>query len=103
MSVKIVKLVNGIDVLGEIGKHVDYEHLIIVKNPVRIMVMPSKSDPKMPTVGFAPFNEFSDDKEVIFDSQHILCISTPISEFVNQYKAMFSGLVLPQSSSIIIP
>jgi len=104
-KVKLIKLINGMDILGEAGKHQndEYAHLLIIRNPVSIIVMPNRNDPKTPSVGFAPFNQFSDDKEVIFDTQHVLCIMNPITEFINQYNSMFSGLVLPDKPSIIVP
>jgi len=102
-KIKLIKLINGMDVLGEVGKYEDYEHLLVVKNPVSIIVMPSRTDPKTPNVGFAPFNQFSDDKEVIIDSQHVICILNPITEFINQYNSMFGGLVIPDKPSLIVP
>lgn len=103
-KIKLLKLTNGMDVLGEVGKYEDYEHLLVVKNPVSIIVMPSRTDPKSPQVGFAPFNQFSDDKEVIIDSQHVLCILNPVAEFINQYNTMFgNGLVIPDKPSLIVP
>jgi hypothetical protein len=104
-DIKLVKLITGMDILGEVGKHEndEYGHLLIIRNPVSVIVMPNRTDPKTPSVGFAPFNQFSDDKEVIIDSHHVLCISNPVKEFVSQYSSMFSGLVLPDKSSIIVP
>jgi hypothetical protein len=99
MSVKIIKLITGEELLGEILP--SSEVICKVKNPVRIVVMPNKIDPKTPNIGFAPWAEFSDDKEFILDKTHILTIMTPINEFVNQYNSMFGGLVVPKSNLII--
>jgi hypothetical protein len=97
-NVKILKLITGEELLGEIlpgGPSV-----CEIKNPVRIVVMPNKMDPKTPNVGFAPWAEFSDQKTFIIDKSHVLCIIDPITEFVNQYNSMFGGLVLPTSNLI---
>jgi Sm_like domain len=97
-NVKILKLITGEELLGEIlpgGPSV-----CEIKNPVRIVVMPNKMDPKTPNVGFAPWAEFSDQKTFIIDKSHVLCIIEPIKEFVNQYNSMFGGLVLPTSNLI---
>lgn len=99
MSVKIIKLITGEELLGEILP--SSEVICKVKNPVRIVVMPNKIDPKTPNIGFAPWAEFSDDKEFILDKSHVLAIMTPINEFVNQYNTMFGGLVVPKSNLII--
>lgn len=99
MSVKIIKLITGEELLGEILP--SSEAICKVKNPVRIVVMPNKIDPKTPNIGFAPWAEFSDDKEFELDKSHVLAIMTPINEFVNQYNTMFGGLVVPKSNLII--
>lgn len=99
MSVKIIKLITGEELLGEILP--SSEAICKVKNPVRIVVMPNKIDPKTPNIGFAPWAEFSDDKEFEIDKSHVLAIMTPINEFVNQYNTMFGGLVVPKSNLII--
>lgn len=99
MSVKIIKLITGEEILADCGK--TFGTLIDIKNPVRIIVMPNKIDPKTPNIGFAPWAEFSDDKEFTLDKTHIVAIMTPINEFVNQYNSMFGGLVVPKSNLII--
>jgi len=63
--------------------------------------MPNKIDPKTPNIGFAPWAEFSDDKEFVLDKSQVLAIMTPINEFVNQYNSMFGGIVVPKSNLII--
>ena len=98
-NVKIIKLVNGDELLAEITTTTD---VLKMKNPVRIVVMPNKLDPKTPNIGFAPWAEFSDDKSFTLDMAHVLCIITPINQFVTQYNAMFSGLVLP-TSNLLVP
>lgn len=100
MTVKIIKLVNGDELLADvINENIDP---IIIKNPVRIIVMPNKIDPKTPNIGFAPWAEFSDDKTFTLDKAHIVAIMNPIKEFVNQYNSMFGGLVLP-TSNLLVP
>lgn len=99
-EVKYLKLINGEELVTEVSKKDG--HLVYIKNPVRIVVMPSKTDPKTPSIGLAPWAEFSEDKEIVLDKNHILAIMSPIQEFVNQYKSIFGGIVLP-SSKLIIP
>lgn len=100
MSVKIIKLINGEELLADVVNP-NFDP-ITIKNPVRIVVMPNKIDPKTPNIGFAPWAEFSDDKEITIDKHHVVAIMTPIKEFVNQYNSMFGGLVVP-SSNLIMP
>jgi hypothetical protein len=99
-TVRIIKLITGEDILTEVKS--EFADPLRIKNPVRIVVMPNKMDPKTPNIGFAPWAEFSDDKEFTLDKTHIVAIMTPIKEFVNQYNSMFGGLVVP-SSNLILP
>ena len=98
-TIKIIKLLNGQDLIAELL--FKNEHHIRIKNPVLIMVIPSRADPKNPSVGFAPWAEFSEDKEIELATNHILAIMTPIDQFISQYKLMFSGLVLPKNNLIL--
>lgn len=98
-NIKIIKLVTGEELLSNV---VDTGATVRLTNPVRIVVMPNKLDPKTPNIGFAPWAEFSEDKEIVIDKSHVLAIITPIKEFINQYNTMFGGLVVP-TSNLILP
>jgi hypothetical protein len=100
MSVQIVRLLTGEDLLGQVMP--SSFDILKIQNPVRVVVMPNKLDPKTPNVGFAPWAEFSEQKFFEIDKRHVLCIMEPIKEFTNQYNTMFGGIVVP-SSSLIIP
>jgi len=98
-NVKLLKLINGEELVSEIIN--DDGSTVKIKNPVRIIMMPSKADPKTPSVGLAPWAEFSEDKEIVLDKSNILCMMTPIREFINQYNSIFGGIVLPSSKLIL--
>lgn len=98
MIPKIIKLVSGDEVIAKILPSGDT--VLKMENPVRIIVMPNKIDPKTPNIGFAPWAEFTDQKTFTIDKSHVLCIMDPIKEFVNQYNSMFGGIVLPPSGII---
>lgn len=100
LNVKLIRLINGEELISEVIS--DGESSITIKNPVRVVVVPTKTDPKMPTVGFAPWVDFSDDKQFTLDKRHIIVIMTPVQEFINQYNGMFGGIVAP-SSKLIVP
>jgi len=111
LNIKLIRLLNGDEILGEIIDTTEADKIngvfailnkVTVRNPVRVVVMPSKNDPKTPTVGFAPWAQFTDDKEFLLDKSHILAIMEPITEFRNQYNGMFGG-VLTQPKRMIIP
>lgn len=98
-NIKLLKLINGEELVSEIIN--DDGSTVKIKNPVRIIMMPSKADPKTPSVGLAPWAEFSEDKEIVLDKSHILCMMKPIREFINQYNSIFGGIVLPSSKLIL--
>lgn len=100
MNVKLLKLANGEELIAEVLDNSGA--VVLIKNPVRIVVMPSKADPKTPSVGLAPWAEFSEDREIVLDKNHVLCIMNPITEFINQYNSIFGGIVLP-SSKLLLP
>ena len=99
-NLKIVKLINGQELLGEIVAETDSN--ITIKNPVRVVTVPSKTAANMPTVGFAPWAEWSEEKDFTIHKAHVIVTMKPIQEFVNQYNSMFGGIVAP-SSKLIMP
>lgn len=103
MNIQIVKLLTGEELLTEIVPRVGGSdpYKVTIKNPVRIVVMPNKIDPKTPNIGFAPWAEFSEETTFDIDKTHIVCIMKPIRQFAEQYKGMFSKIVAPQSGLIL--
>jgi hypothetical protein len=99
-NVKILKMISGEELLAEVVAQTGTE--LVIKNPVRVVVMPSKSNPQTPTVGFAPWAEFSEDKEFTIHMAHVIVTMKPVQEFINQYNSMFGGIVAP-SPKLIIP
>ena len=98
-NLQIIRFITGEEVIGKIIS--DDEKEFEVENPVRIVVMPSKGDANSPSVAFAPFLQWSDDKVLTFKHEHVITISKPITEFANQYNSMFGGLVVPNSKLIV--
>lgn len=99
-NVKLIRMLSGVDLVAELISVDDKKYKF--KNPLRIVVIPSKTDAKTPTVGLAPWSEFSDDKEFEIDRIHVVCTMNPAQEFINQYNSIFGGIVAP-SSKLIIP
>lgn len=97
-NLKILRLSTGEEILGEITE--ENTSQVKVKNPVRIMMVPSKADPQNPNIGFAPFMQWSEEKELTLNANHVIVTATPITEFVNQYNSMFGGIVVPKSGLI---
>jgi hypothetical protein len=99
-NLQILRLITGEDIIGKVIS--DDEKEIEIENPIRIVVMPSKADPSNPSVGFAPYTQWTDEKVLTFKHEHVITIVKPITEFVNQYNATFGGIVVP-NSKILTP
>jgi hypothetical protein len=99
-NVTLIKFLGGEEVLAEVVS----ENLtqIEVKNAVRIMVIPDKMNPQNPQVGLAPYLQFSEDKDIVFNKALVVTTATPVTEFINQYNSLFGGIQIP-SSKIITP
>lgn len=102
-NIKLIKLITGEEIISEVLEdNKGSEGYLKLKQPLRVMIIPSRTDPKTPTVGFAPWAEFSEEKEFVLDRKHVLLVSSPIQEFINQYNSVFGGIVAP-SSKLILP
>ena len=98
-NLKIIRMISGEEIMAEVVT--DSGTVLSVKNAIRIVVMPNSADPKAPTVGLAPFMQFSEDKELTLNKNCVITTATPMKEFVNQYNTVFGGIVVPDSKLIL--
>lgn len=96
-NVKILHFINQ-EVIAEVLNETDTT--IEVKNPLRIVVMPNKTDPSNPNIGFAPFSEWIADKQLTLSKNMLLYTAEPITVFLNQYNTQFGGIVVPDTKII---
>lgn len=102
-NIKLIKLLTGEDILADVIED-DKDLLsteVVIKNPVRVIMVPSRVDPEKPQIGLAPWAQFSDDKQFTLDKFHIITIMTPIKEILTHYNSLFGGIVVPQNSLIL--
>ena len=100
----ILKLITGEEVMAEVTSESNVgSQEFTIKNPVRIIVIPSKTSATTPTVGFAPWVEWSEDKVFTIHKAHVIVTMKPVQEFINQYNSMFGGIVSVPTSKLIIP
>lgn len=64
--------------------------MITVKEPVQVIMQPSKDGPNL---AFAPFLEYAQDFKtgINFNMADVLCITLPIVELENQYNQVFGS------------
>jgi hypothetical protein len=98
-NLKLIRLISTEELMAELVR--ESETSITIKNPVRVMIVPSKTDPKTPTVGFAPWMDFSEDKEFTIHKAHVIVTSKPVQDFINNYNSMFGGIITPSSKLIV--
>lgn len=98
-NLKLIRLISNEELMAEVLSETDTN--ITIKNPVRVMIMPSKADPKTPTVGFAPWMDFSEEKEFTIHKAHVIVTSKPVQDFINNYNSMFGGIITPSSKLIV--
>ena len=100
LNVKLIRLFNGEELLADIVSDEDLK--LTIKDPIRVVVMPQRDPKASPSIGFAPWMEFSEDKQIVLDKRHILFVVTPIKEFINQYNSLFGGIVT-STTKLILP
>ena len=98
-KLKIIRLLSGEEIIAEVTS--DSGTVVTIKNALRIVVMPNKADPNTPSVGLAPFVQFTDEKELTLNKNCVITTATPVADFVNQYNSVFGGLVVPNSKLIV--
>lgn len=102
--VAILRLITGEEILTEVlpqGNDPN-NNALKIKNPVQIVVMPSRDDPNTPKVALAPWIQFAAKKEHLLPMASVVLDYEPITEFVNQYKSIHGGIqVSPQK--LILP
>ena len=98
-NIKILKLISREDILGEVLNETD--STIKIKNPVRVIVVPSKTSPQNPQVAFAPWAEFTEQKEFTIHKAHIVVSMEPMTDFINNYNQMFGGVIIPTNKLIV--
>ena len=99
MSVKLLRIKSGEDIVGEIVR--ENEELIVISNPAILMPVshsPGRQDQIQ--IGLAPWIPFSEEKEFKLPRDWILLTTIPAQDIVNNYNQIFgSGIVVPQVSA----
>jgi len=101
MEIKILKLITGEEVLGEV--EIESETEVVLVNPVGVAIVRGKDG--QPNVGFAPFPMHAEPKTgstIAFAKRNVLYSYVPAKEFVDNYNQIFgSGIVLPNKQLIV--
>jgi len=101
MEIKILTIITGEEVLGEV--EIESETEVVLVNPVGVAIVRGKDG--QPNVGFAPFPMHADQKtgeSIAFAKKNVIYSYVPAKEFVDNYNQIFgSGIVLPNKQLIV--
>lgn len=102
MSIKIIKLVTGEELIGElvssnrtVDGEVDYE----IKDVAIVQMVPTQTGLGLSLFPFAPYTE---DKTHAFRGKHIIIAMDPGVDLINNYNKMYgSGIQIASAGSLI--
>lgn len=95
MSVKLVTFKTNHTIIASVTDNGD---TLSVKEPVQVVMQPSKDGPM---IGFGPFLEYAEEFKtgITVSKSDVLCITTPMTELRNQYNEFFGSGI--QIASVI--
>jgi hypothetical protein len=94
MSLKLVTFKTNHTIMASVEVK---EHQVELKEPVQVVVQPTKEGP---TIAFVPFLEFCEEFKsgIKISLEDVLCITEPVTELRNQYNHIFgSGIEIASS------
>jgi hypothetical protein len=97
MSTKIIKLVTGEELIGEVVSTnlSDYE----LKDVAIVQMVPTQTGLGLSLFPFAPYTE---DKTHVFSGKHIIIAMDPGVDLINNYNKMYgSGIQIASAGSLI--
>ena len=96
MNIKILKLVNGDDIISDI----DESSEIVLKNPARLMMFPS--DDGSMSMALMPWCPYAEQEDFKIAPAHVLIKMDAPEELRNEYNDKFgSGFYAPPTDLII--
>jgi hypothetical protein len=96
MSIKVMKIVTGEEIIGEVVS--DDGTTVSLKNIVAIVLQPTR-DGKL-SFGFIPWASMVDGP-VVLRYTDIVYNGNPSEDLANNYNSMFSGIVTPPKNLIV--
>ena len=95
--IKIVKLITGEEVIGEVETSADSSKLTL-KSPCALHLVPARSNPEQVGMALVPYAAHGMDHRVHIALSAIVWEQEPIDELRNQYNSIFgNGIVVAKS------
>ena len=97
MTIQIVKLVTGEELIGEIEQNGNY----VIKQPCVLQMIVSRAD-GTPSMSLIPYAFYVEDHRITVSQESVIWIAKPVDEVYNQYNKIFgTGIQLASASSIL--
>ena len=93
-DIRVFKTLSGEDIISEVSK-VEETHYVL-KNPSVLVLQETESGVR---VGLAPFMPYAKGSIALYASS-VMAEAAPDDSMVDEYKRIFSPIVVPQSSII---
>ena len=93
MNVKIIRLLTGDDIIGEVVDGVITSETTL-RNPMLIGVTPDQ------TLATAPVSLVAKTDEITISNSHILFTADPEDDILNAYKGKYGGIVTPKGIAL---
>jgi len=91
-NIKLITFTTQQTIIAEVIDDGDFG--VLVKNPVQVIAVPPRNASDQGGVGFAPYLAYTEDfdKGITIKQENVFCITTPISDLLEQYRKMFSRI-----------
>lgn len=99
MSVKIIKLTGGEDIIAGFEEK---EDKVVLQNPAKIMLIPTDDEGMGMGLALIPWLPYTDDKEIEIEKEFVITSVFPIQDILNEYNQQFGvGIVVPPKDIIL--
>lgn len=100
MDIKIVRLTTGEELVAKVQ---EFENYISIKDIVRIVILPGRTQADAPQVAMSPWGQFvPKDTWIKISKDHVVYLEFPIPEVLAQHKQIFSPIMTP-TDNLILP
>jgi len=91
MSIKCITFKTQQTILCDLEYTDDFN--LTIKSPVQVISIPPQSSQETGGIGFAPYLPYSEEFDVgiTIKQEDVFCITTPVTDLVNQYNKMFGS------------
>lgn len=96
--IKILKLVTGEELLGDVDEIANQLNQLKFVKPCILQLVPSRNNPEQVGMALIPYATYAKDHTIMVDKDSVVWEQEPMDELRNQYNSIFgNGIVLAKS------